>query len=116
RTGNVVEIRGHTAVAQKQVAQDFPAADGLRAAHGVERHVVPTLQPVLHVPVREAVADIIDDGPWHELIRIPGAAPCQPRRGDGAHRRSRYKGSSGSALRWASPSFLADIDVGRVRM
>src|SRR4051812_45835898 len=38
------------------------------------------------------------------------------RRSDGQHPRNSSEGSSGGALGWASPSFLADIDVGRVRM
>src|SRR5262249_34657275 len=45
----------------------------LRTADGVERHVVPALEPLLHVPIGEAVAHVVDDGPWHEFSRLPGS-------------------------------------------
>ncbi len=61
RARHVAQRPRHAAVALEQVAQDAAAADRLRAPFGVERHVVPALQALLHVPVGEAVADIIDN-------------------------------------------------------
>src|SRR6516164_239436 len=73
RARHVIETFRRPVVAAKQVLQDLGAVDCLRAAFRVERHVVPALQPLLHVPIGEAVAHVVDDGPWHEFSRLPGS-------------------------------------------
>jgi hypothetical protein len=54
----------------KQILENLGAADCLRAARRVELHVVSTLQPLLKIPVGETVANVVDDGPWHEFTRV----------------------------------------------
>ena len=100
------------AVADEQILQDLAATDRLRTAQGIERHVMASLQPVLHVPVREAMANVIDDGKArHELIRVP-----QPAHPPGHCGHASLLRDTRHPLRWSSLSFLADVDVGRVRM
>ena len=78
RARHIVEVGGREAVALQQVAQDVAAADRLRAAFLVERDIVAALQPLLHVPVGEAVADVIEDGQDHHSLAttMSGASGC----------------------------------------
>src|SRR5262249_13158600 len=107
RTRYVVEAFRRAAVAAEQVLQDLGAADCLRTAFRVELDVVPTLQPLLHVPIGKAVANVIDDGPWHAFIRLPSSgihlSRAASRSGTGKARRCqpcmrRAPGASGMRL------------------
>src|SRR5262245_43299191 len=73
RTRHIVEALRRTPVAAKQILQDVRAANRLRATLRVEGYVVVPLQPLLCVPIREAVTNVIDDGRRHGyLFRVEG--------------------------------------------
>src|SRR5262245_52092619 len=57
-------------IAAEHVLQDRRTASSLRAPRLVERHVMPTLQPLLEIPICEAVTNVVDDGSRHEFIRL----------------------------------------------
>src|SRR5262249_55060131 len=114
----VGEALRRAALAAEQVTQDPGTAGGLRTARGVERHVVAALQPLLEIPIGEPVPNIIDGRSRHAPPLRPqpvgGAetARCAHTRtavGSAPHRVPAYPERSPS-------SFLADDDIGRVRM
>src|SRR5207247_1160423 len=65
---------GHLRIAFATRRQKLPVVGFTLGEDGLVRcrHVVPTLQPLFHVPIGEAVANVVDDGRWHEVIRLPG--------------------------------------------
>src|SRR5262249_53933108 len=60
RARDKAELGRRLAVAGEQIAQYLAAARGLRPPFGIERHIVAALQPLLHIPIGEAVADVVD--------------------------------------------------------
>ena len=70
RTRNVVEVLRRTAVAANRSRRISPQRTACAQPAALSGTSCRPCSRCCDVPVGEAVADVIDDGPWHELIRI----------------------------------------------